>query len=194
LAIGYRVVRTLWTRARNQCAFPSCPQTLTEDAVDATTGEAFVTVVGEQAHIRSSKSGGPRHDPSYPKDKLDGYENLILLCPTHHKMIDDENGAGHSVEDLEKMRRDHERQQDRLEHVDKVVMAYVSERCEFDDKVLFEQVDLNGPSVDSMFVDVPFSQSGQQCRSDHPRFSREAQWARRAVKTFGRPRWSSTCR
>jgi hypothetical protein len=157
LAIGYRVVRTLWTRARDQCAYPGCPQTLTRDAVSAATGEAFVTVVGEQAHIRSSKPGGPRHDPSYPEDKLDSHENLILLCPTHHKMIDDENGAGYTVGDLEKMRRDHERQQDRLEHVGKVVMAYVSERYEFDDKVQFEQVDLNGPSVDSMFVDVPFA-------------------------------------
>jgi hypothetical protein len=161
LAIGYRVVRTLWTRARNQCAFPSCPQTLTEDAVDATTGEAFVSVVGEQAHIRSPKRDGPRHDPSYPTQKLDSYENLILLCPTHHKLIDDEKGASYTVADLQKMRRDHERQQERTEHVDKVVMSYVSERYEFDDKVLFEQVDLNGPSVDSMFVDVPFA-----CRSD----------------------------
>ncbi len=161
MAIGYRVVRTLWTRARNQCAFPSCPQTLTEDATNATTGEAYVTVIGEQAHIRSSKPGGPRHDRLYPKDRLDSYENLILLCPTHHKLIDDENGAGHTVDDLEKMRRHHERQQDHLEHVNKVVMGYVSERFEFDDKVLFEQVDLNGPSVDSMFVDVPFS-----CRAD----------------------------
>lgn len=161
VAIGYRVVRTLWTRARNQCAFPGCPQTLTEDAAHSTTGEAYVTVVGEQAHIRSSKPGGPRHNPSYPRSKLDSHENLILLCPTHHKLIDDENGAGYTVEVLEKMRRDHEQQHDRLEHVNKVVMAYVSERYEFDDKVLFEQVDLNGPSVDSMFVDVPFA-----CRVD----------------------------
>jgi hypothetical protein len=163
MAIGYRVVRTLWTRAHNQCAFPGCFQTLTEDAVDARTGQAFVTVVGQQAHIRSSKPDGPRHDPAYPKNRLDSHENLILLCPTHHKMIDDEDGAGYTVETLEKMRRAHERQQGRLEHVDKAVMAYVSERYEFDDKVLFEQVDLNGPSVDSMFVDVPFA-----CRTDSP--------------------------
>jgi len=161
LAIGYRVVRTLWTRAHNQCAFPSCDQTLTEDAVDAKTGAPYVSVLGEQAHIRSPKAGGPRHDPAYPADKLDSYDNLILLCPTHHKLIDDELGAGYSVAVLVKMRRDHERQQQRTEHVDKVVIAYVSERYEFDDKVLFEQVDLNGPSVDSMFVDVPFA-----CRAD----------------------------
>ncbi|MCU1615784.1 MAG: ATP-binding protein [Frankiales bacterium] len=163
MTIGYRVVRALWTRAHNQCAFPSCFQALTEDAVDATTGDVFVTVVGEQAHIRSSKPNGPRHDSAYPKDKLDAYENLILLCPTHHKMIDDENGSGYTVEALEKMRRDHERHQERLEYVEKIVTAYVSEQYEFDDKVLFEQVDLNGPSVDSMFVDVPFA-----CRTDSP--------------------------
>ena len=29
-------------------------------------------------------------DSSYPIDKLDSYENLILLCRLHHKMVDDQ--------------------------------------------------------------------------------------------------------
>lgn len=120
-----------------------------------------MTVVGEQAHIRSRKPNGPRHDPIYDKAKLDRHENLILLCPTHHTKIDDNNGAAYDVETLVEMREAHEKRQDQFDRINSSIMAYVAEKYEFDDKVLFEQVDLNGPSVESMFVDVPFS-----CRVD----------------------------
>jgi hypothetical protein len=154
-------VKVLWTRAHDCCAFPTCFHLLAEDSVDAATGDGFVTIVGEQAHIRSPKPDGPRHDPEYDKSKLDSYENLILLCPTHHTMIDANNGAGYTVEQLVQMRTKHEKQQARREGTDKTLRAYVGQQYNKDDQVLFEQVDLSGPSVDSMFVDVPFA-----CRTD----------------------------
>lgn len=66
-------------------------------------------VIGEEAHIRSSRPDGPRHDPAYPSEKLDTYDNLILLCPTHHTTIDKENGAAWSIDELQRMKADHER-------------------------------------------------------------------------------------
>lgn len=42
--------------------------------------------VGEMAHITAKKSGGPRGEVNLENDN--SYENLILLCPTHHTMID----------------------------------------------------------------------------------------------------------
>lgn len=54
--------KVLWTRARNVCSFPQCRQRLTQDQVDAATGEAFHTVIGEEAHIYSASSKGPRYD------------------------------------------------------------------------------------------------------------------------------------
>lgn len=44
--------------------------------------------IGEMAHVIARKTNGPRGSENFPKDKLDTYENLILLCPTHHSMID----------------------------------------------------------------------------------------------------------
>ncbi len=41
-------------------------------------------------HIISPREKGPRHDPTYPQEKLDSDENLILLCRIHHKMVDDQ--------------------------------------------------------------------------------------------------------
>lgn len=176
MSVTVPTVKVLWTRARNQCAFPGCLQALTSDGVHATTGDPLVTVVGEQGHIRSSKVDGPRHDPNYDAAKLDSYENLILLCPTHHTMVDANGGAEFGVETLVKIRKDHEDRHDRRERIEATLRAYSVQQFGVDDKVLFEQVDLNGPSVDSMFVDVPFAcrpdsrVSGlmQQIASDYP--------------------------
>lgn len=94
-------------------------------------------------------------------NKLDTYDNLLLLCPTHHTMIDADNGSGYSVDDLLKLKKDHEETQERKRGVEKTILAYLADQYIDDDKVLFEQVDLHGPSVDAMFVDVPFA-----CRAD----------------------------
>ncbi|MCC5578219.1 HNH endonuclease [Microtetraspora sp. AC03309] len=161
MSISPKDRKVLWTRACNICAFPGCRQELTIDDADASTGAELVTVVAQEAHIRSARPKGPRHDPAYPKDKLDTYDNLILLCPTHHTMIDANNGAGYKVDALIKMRSDHEKQQARRDRIGNTIRAYLADQYTFDNKVLFEQVDLHGPSVDSMFVDVPFG-----CRPD----------------------------
>ncbi|MFG3097228.1 HNH endonuclease [Streptomyces sp. NPDC048202] len=103
--------KLLWGRAGNRCAYDGCDQTLT---VDLGTEESEVlsmvgVVMGEEAHIRSARPDGPRHDPQYDSNKLDTYENLLLLCPTHHTLIDKNGGAGFSVETLQQMKLTHER-------------------------------------------------------------------------------------
>ena len=160
MSISIPTVKVLWSRAHDQCAFPACQQALTEDLVDASTGEVRTNPVGEQAHIRSFKPDGPRYDPNHQTQKLHTYENLILLCPTHHAKVDANHGAAYTVDDLVEMRTTHEEQARRRE-VDKTIRLYTAQQYGVDDKVLFEQVDLNGPSVDSIFVDVPFA-----CRAD----------------------------
>jgi len=65
-------------------------------------------IVGEEAHIRSSKATGPRHDPDYPIDKLNEYENLVLLCPTHHTIIDKDGGSAWPIDVVLRMKIDHE--------------------------------------------------------------------------------------
>jgi hypothetical protein len=111
---------------------------------------------------RSKKPDGPRYDPDYPAEKLDLFDNLILLCPTHHgPVVDAEKGRAFIAEDLEKMRDDHVANFDRLEALEGTLNAYLGEQLGADDKILFEQAQLRGPTVESMFVDVPFT-----CRSD----------------------------
>ncbi|MGH7487940.1 MAG: HNH endonuclease, partial [bacterium] len=155
MSITLATSKVLWARARDQCAFPGCQQALTQESTDAATGEVRTTPVGEQAHIRSSKPDGPRHDHNYPASRVHTHENLILLCPTHHARVDANKGAEFTVEALIDMRKMHETQAKRRGEIEKTVQKYVAQQYGADDRVLFEQVDLNGPTVDSMFVDVP---------------------------------------
>ncbi|WP_405549524.1 HNH endonuclease [Streptomyces microflavus] len=115
MAIGSTARKVLWARSSNVCAFPECDQQLTVNLHDdgSKSLEAAGIPLGEEAHIISGSKGGPRFDPTYPAEKVDTYENLILLCPTHHRLIDKREGAGFTVETLRRIKSEHELSQRR---------------------------------------------------------------------------------
>lgn len=82
--------------------------TVNIDARESSEFRASGVVVGEEAHIRSGSVAGPRYDPKYPADQVDKYDNLVLLCPTHHTIVDKDLGAGFSIDALVAMKRQHE--------------------------------------------------------------------------------------
>ncbi len=102
--------KLLWGRSGDECAFPACTQTLT--LVPATVGSesasAAPIVVGHEAHIVAEEDNGPRGDPSMPISERNAYPNLMLLCPTHHTLIDKDHGIHFSVEQLHQMKAAHE--------------------------------------------------------------------------------------
>jgi hypothetical protein len=77
-----------------------------ELVIDATL-EDVESIVGEECHIISARKNGPRYDASFEPEKLDSYENLMLLCRTDHKMVDDQ-AAAFTVEILRQMKASHE--------------------------------------------------------------------------------------
>lgn len=74
--------------------------------------------LGEMAHICGEKPGANRHDASQTDAQRDDYQNLILLCPTHHTLIDrQENEPVYTVAVLHEMKVGHEaRVLERLDH------------------------------------------------------------------------------
>lgn len=92
-------VKMLWGRAGNRCAFPDCRIKLTPDGK--------IDTLGEMAHIVAKSPQGPRGNSDMPIDKRDDYPNLILLCPTHHKMIDTFPEEW-TIEKLLQLRQEHE--------------------------------------------------------------------------------------
>jgi len=65
-------------------------------------------LIGEECHIVSGRPGGPRHDSTFPLSRLDHFDNLILLCRNHHKIVDDQVKK-YAVEELRKAKASHER-------------------------------------------------------------------------------------
>lgn len=81
--------KVLWVRSGNQCAI--CKNKLVTEATEADD----VFVVGEECHIISPRENGPRHDASYPNEKLDSYENPILLSSLPQPAQDGGRPGGH---------------------------------------------------------------------------------------------------
>lgn len=146
MSIGVVERKLLWGRANNLCAFPGCSQELTinlDDPESRVLGDAGA-VIGEEAHIRSGRVDGPRHDPEYPRDQIDTYSNLILLCPTHHTMIDKDGGRGYSIENLVQMRFNHESAMSATRSTADEARRRISERIAasvkvWEDKMLVEE-------------------------------------------------------
>lgn len=130
MSIGVVERKLLWGRANNLCAFPGCTQELTinlDDPESRILGDAGV-VIGEEAHIRSGRADGPRYNANFLSEQIDTYKNLILLCPTHHTMIDKDSGRAYCTNDLERMRAEHELAMRATESRDDEARRQISER------------------------------------------------------------------
>lgn len=103
MSIPVKDQKILWGLAACRCAFPDCRKELVvkEDSNDPKV------MIGEIAHIVSQSDIGPRADPGLPQKCRDSYENLILLCRIHHKLIDDLKEK-YTVEILREMKDSHE--------------------------------------------------------------------------------------
>lgn len=91
-------VKKLFARSGNRCAFPKCVHQIIEHE----------SVIGEICHIRAASPEGPRYDPDQSQTDRDSYENLILLCGVHHKVVDDDVEA-YTAERLMRMKLEHEK-------------------------------------------------------------------------------------
>lgn len=105
MTITQKSMKILWANAAGRCAFPGCQCRLCTDEA----AKAAPYTIGEMAHICGEKSGANRYDASQSGKQRDDYVNLILLCPTHHTLIDKpENLKKYSTEVLQRMKLDHE--------------------------------------------------------------------------------------
>ena len=80
MSVTATTLKALFALLGNRCAFPGCQQSL----VDAQRS----VVIGEVAHIRGRRPGAKRHDPLQTDGERDSFDNLLLLCPVHHTLID----------------------------------------------------------------------------------------------------------
>jgi len=102
MAIADKDIKLLWGRAAGRCSAPECKLYLTPLLEKSGT-----VILGEMAHLIGRKPGAPRSDSAVGAD--DTYDNLILLCPNHHTMVD-KAAADYPVDRLHKWKADWEAQ------------------------------------------------------------------------------------
>lgn len=94
-AVPQPVQREVWARAGGICSRPGCMTVLYRDLLRSKSSH-----FGEIAHNVSALPGGERGDPKRSKDLSKDPDNLILLCPTHHKLVDKPGAAADYPEEM----------------------------------------------------------------------------------------------
>jgi hypothetical protein len=125
MTISLRTHKILWARSGGKCAI--CKSDLVIDATDLNDDPS---IVGDEAHIIARQESFTRGDyDSLSEAERDHYSNLILLCRTHHKQVDDQAGY-YMVERLRQIKAEHETEvkahwtgEDQLKQQDELIYA-----------------------------------------------------------------------
>lgn len=91
------VLRELFLKSGNECAFPGCTHKMIE---------SDGTFVGEICHIEAALTGGERFNPSMSNEDRRQFDNLMLMCHRHHKITD--NIDEYSVARMKEIKASHE--------------------------------------------------------------------------------------
>lgn len=93
----------LWVVTAGRCEFPGCNKFLLTE--NLTLKEDNYSNI---AHIVPVSEKFPRGHPLLSKELATDFSNLMLLCPTHHKLIDGKNSDDYPVELLRQYKVRHE--------------------------------------------------------------------------------------
>lgn len=93
------ILRILYARSGNQCAFPGCSHPIFNN------DNLFIAQI---CHIEAVSPNGQRYNSTQTDDQRNSYDNLILMCYRHHKEIDYVDK--YTVESLRQIKKKHEDQ------------------------------------------------------------------------------------
>lgn len=93
-----KTIKKLYAKSGNQCAFPDCEQQFFSDYNTEN--------ISQVCHIEAAENGGQRYNSDSTDEYRRQYDNLILLCQTHHKTTDDIDK--YTVEALKSIKNKHE--------------------------------------------------------------------------------------
>jgi hypothetical protein len=101
VAISDPTRKVLWSLAGNACALCDVSLVYAPEAVGDTHA-----IVGRECHIVARAQRGPRGDAG-PREQIDAYDNLILLCANCHAVVDGQTER-FPPHELRRLKREHE--------------------------------------------------------------------------------------
>ncbi len=90
-------IKALFAKSSNRCAFPKCTVNIVQDG----------TLLSHICHIKGANPGSARYDAAQHDIERHSDANLIILCPNHHSVIDDDYET-YTVARLRRMKMEHE--------------------------------------------------------------------------------------
>ncbi|MER7273921.1 hypothetical protein ABT369_05670 [Dactylosporangium sp. NPDC000244] len=99
---GRGVVPALTVLAQGTCYWPTCDERITK-FVDGIPVNNF-----EIVHIRAANAGGRRYVANLTDEKRGSFDNLVLLCIVHHKIVDKIRPDDFSIEELQRWKDERE--------------------------------------------------------------------------------------
>lgn len=97
--VSSKSVKRLFAASGGFCAFPGCNTRLVDENSRA--------LLGEMCHINAASPGGPRFNPNLSENERSNDDNLIILCPTHHSLVD-QDAETYTEEKLRSFKANHE--------------------------------------------------------------------------------------
>ena len=113
-----QTITKLWAKAAGRCEYDGCNKLLYKDNL---TSEDING--GFVAHIIAASPDGPRGNEVLSAQLVDDIGNVMLMCHEHHRLIDHEQVAEHTVDRLRAMKKKHE---DRVREVTEIDAAKIS--------------------------------------------------------------------
>jgi hypothetical protein len=110
----------LWGKAGGRCQYEGCNHPLyRDDVTQCEFNSAYI------AHIVADKPGGPRGDAVLSENLKQDITNLMLLCDTHHRLVDKVDVVGHPAERLLKMKQGQEQRIEMLTSIAPELQSHV---------------------------------------------------------------------
>lgn len=111
--IPEKVKILLWGKAAGRCQYRGCNDSLYRD--DLTQAEFNQSYI---AHIVADSPQGPRGHATRSELLKRDINNLMLLCDTHHRLIDREQVDKHTEDVLIEMKKEHEERMNLITGID----------------------------------------------------------------------------
>lgn len=99
LTPSIETLRKLYTLSGNQCAYPGC---------SAMMYNSQGNFVGQICHIEAASEGGERFNSHMTNEQRRNYDNLMLMCYSHH--IETNKVNIYTVEKMKEIKYNHENQ------------------------------------------------------------------------------------
>jgi len=93
----------LWVLSGGRCEFPGCNEYIWRDGLTLKEDN-----FAHMAHITAFSPDGPRGDIELSEEMAKDFDNLMLVCVKHSKLIDGRNHGDYLKEDLQGYKKAHE--------------------------------------------------------------------------------------